>query len=73
MTDPRDHAQRHEARPGTPGTVGPERTEGEPRNDADELTPDGEVEKGPDANDLDADIAVEEDTIKTVDPDNPQE
>jgi len=31
---------------------------------------DGRVERGDDTNDLDADNAVEEDTIETVDPDN---
>jgi hypothetical protein len=34
-------------------------------------TVDGEIREGPDANDLEADIAVEEDMIETVDPDNP--
>jgi hypothetical protein len=33
-------------------------------------TVDGELHEGTDANDLDADNAVEEDTIETVDPDN---
>lgn len=40
------------------------------RHDADELHPDGEVEQGPGANDLDADNAVEQDSIETIDPDN---
>ena len=40
------------------------------RRDADEVRPDGEVEEGPDTNDLDADNAVEQDSIETVDPDN---
>ena len=31
---------------------------------------DGELERGDDPNDLDADNAVEEDTLETVDPDN---
>ena len=31
---------------------------------------DGELERGDDPNDLDADNAVEEDMIETVDPDN---
>ena len=45
------------------------RTEGEPRNDADDVVAVGD-EVGPDANELDADNAVEEETIETVDPDN---
>jgi len=66
MTDPRDHAQRHDA--DTPDGVRRE-TEGEPRNDADDVVPVGE-EVGPDADELDADNAVEAETIETVDPDN---
>ncbi|GAA1805067.1 hypothetical protein [Agromyces neolithicus] len=31
---------------------------------------DGEIERGDDVNDLDADNAVEDDMIETVDPDN---
>jgi hypothetical protein len=44
------------------------------RRDPHEDTPDVDApkaEKENAANDLDADIAVEEDTLKTVDPDNP--
>lgn len=54
MTDPRE--QRNDAE--------------KLKRDADELHPDGEVEQGPDTNDLDADNAVEQDSIETVDPDN---
>ncbi len=42
-----------------------------PGRDAHDVHPDGEVEQGPDTNDLDADNAVEQDSIETVDPDNP--
>ncbi|GAA1751622.1 hypothetical protein [Agromyces humatus] len=31
---------------------------------------DGEIERGPDVNDLDADNAVEDDMVESVDPDN---
>jgi len=68
MTDPRDHAQRHDAGGDTPD-VGPRETEGEPRNDADDVVPVGD-EVGPDADELDADNAIEAETIETVDPDN---
>jgi hypothetical protein len=68
MTDPRDHAQRHDAGADTPD-VGGRGTEGEPRNDADDVVAVGD-EVGPDANELDADNPVEEETIETVDPDN---
>jgi hypothetical protein len=69
MTDPRDHAQRHDADRYTPD-VGQRETEGEPRNDADDLVAKGD-DLGPDANELDADNAVEADMIETVDPQNP--
>ena len=68
MTDPRDHAQRHDAGGDTPD-VGRRETEGEPRNDADDVVAVGD-EVGPDADELDADNAVEAETIETVDPDN---
>jgi hypothetical protein len=68
MTDPRDHAQRHDAGSDTPD-VGRRETEGEPRNDADDVVPVGD-EVGPDADELDADNAIEAETIETVDPDN---
>jgi hypothetical protein len=70
MTDPRDHAQRHDASEHTPDVGRPQETPTEPRNDADDLASDGD-DLGPDANELDADIAVEADTIETVDPENP--
>jgi len=68
MTDPRDHAQPHDAGRDTPD-VGRRETEGEPRNDADDVVPGGD-EVGPDADELDADNAIEAETIETVDPDN---
>ena len=70
MTDPRDHAQRHDANEHTPDVGQPQETPTEPRNDADDLMEDGD-ELGPDANELDADNAVEADSIETLDPDNP--
>lgn len=68
MTEPRDHAQRHDADRFTPD-VGQDETEGEPRNDADNIMHDGD-DLGPDANELDADNPVEEQTLEAVDPDN---
>jgi len=78
MTDPRDHAQRHDATEHTPDTGQPEDTTTGQRNSADELrsarTDDGvgaDEVPGPDADELDADNAVEQDTIETLDPENP--
>ena len=68
MTDPRDHAQRHDAGRFTPD-VGQDETEGELRNDADEIMYDGD-DLGPDANELDADNAVEAETVEAVEPGN---
>jgi hypothetical protein len=77
MTDPREFTERHDANRFTPDVGEAERADGEQRNDAEELRrdadevgPDGEVEQGPDTNELDADNAVEQDSIETVDPDN---
>jgi len=56
MTDPRESTERHDAN--------------RPEPNADELRPDGEVEQGPESNELDADNAVEQDTIETVQPGN---
>jgi hypothetical protein len=56
MTDPRSR------RPDQDATDGPERLDGVPA-EGDDL--------GPDANELDADNAVEADMIETVDPENP--
>lgn len=42
----------------------------DPRDDADEIAAEGD-DLGPDANQLDADNAVEEDTIESLDPENP--
>jgi hypothetical protein len=44
--------------------------EGDPRPPATGDDTDGRLERGDEPNDLDADNAVEEDTIETVDPDN---
>ena len=77
MTDPRDHAQRHDANEYTPDTGQPEDTETGQRNAADDvmysredLVAEGD-EPGPDADELDADNPVEKDTIETLDPENP--
>ena len=69
MTDPRDLAQRHDPDRYTPDVGGPA-DEGEPRNDADDVVAQGD-DFGPDADELDADNAVEADTIETLDPENP--
>jgi hypothetical protein len=57
MTDPREFTERHDA--------------DRPAPDAEQLHPDGEIEQGPETNDLGADNAVEQDTIETVQPGNP--
>lgn len=56
----------------------PDRADGEQRNDADGLAADAEElppaegeELGPAANELEADNPVEQDTIETLDPQNP--
>ncbi len=77
MTDPRDHAQRHGPTERTPDTGRPEDTETGQRNAADDVMTSredlaaGDDEPGPDADRLDADNPVEEDTIETLDPENP--
>ena len=77
MTDPRETTQRHDANENTPDLGTPDRATGEQRNDADEIMYDredvaeGGEDLGADADELDADIAVEEDTIETLDPENP--
>jgi hypothetical protein len=78
MTDPRDHAQRHDASEHTPDVGRPEDTGTGQRNAADdvmydreELRAEGDEDPGPDADQLDADNPVEQDTIETVDPGNP--
>lgn len=57
MTDPREFTERHDA--------------DRPARVSEQLHPDGEIEQGPETNDLDADNAVEQDTIETVQPGNP--
>ncbi|MFE6256717.1 hypothetical protein [Agromyces sp. NPDC057865] len=70
MTDPRDHAERHGPTEHTPDTGRPEDTEVGQRNAASDLMTDDD-QPGPDADQLDADNPVEEDTIETLDPENP--
>lgn len=77
MTDPRESTQRHDANRFTPDLGEPDRAAGRQRNDADGIAADAEKlppvgdEPGPDADELDADNAVEEDMIETLDPENP--
>jgi len=70
MTDPRDHAQRHGPTEDTPDVGRPDDTEVGQRNAADDLMGDG-GDPGPDADELDADNAGEEDSIESLDPENP--
>jgi hypothetical protein len=73
MSDPREPIERRDPREGTPDVGGPA---GEQENAASDLqaaqeeAAQEEVTQENAANDLDADIAIEEDTLKTVDPDN---
>lgn len=77
MTDPRETTQRHDPNEHTPDLGEPDKARGEQRNDADDIMYDeedvaeGGDDLGPDANELDADNAVEQDTIDTLDPENP--
>lgn len=77
MTDPRETTQRHDPDEHTPDLGEPDEARGEQRNAADAVMYDGQDvaegggDLGPDANELDADNAVEQDTIETLDPDNP--
>jgi hypothetical protein len=78
MTDPRESTQRHDANRFTPDVGEPDQDDVEQRNDADglaadaeKLPPPGGGGLGPDANELEADNPVEEDTIETVDSKNP--
>lgn len=78
MTDPRESTQRHDANRFTPDLGEPDRADGEQRNDADGLAADAEElppaegeDLGRDANEFDADNPVEQDTVETLDPENP--
>ncbi len=77
MTDPRETNQRHDPDEHTPDLGEPDAARGEQRNAADDIMYDeedvaeGADDLGPDANELDADNAVEQDTIDTLDPGNP--
>lgn len=77
MTDPRETTQRHDANRFTPDLGEPDRADGRQRDDADGIAADAEElppvgdKPGPDADELDADNAVEEDMIETLDPENP--
>lgn len=61
MTDARDPA----------GSGADNRTAGERRRSADDDREQEESTDGDDPNDLEADIAVEADSVETVDPENP--
>ncbi len=77
MTDPRETTQRHDPNEHTPDLGESDTARGEQRNDADDIMYDeehvaeGGDDLGPDANELDADNAVEQDMIDTLDPENP--
>jgi hypothetical protein len=77
MTDPREASERHDAGRSTPETGGRDRADGAQRNDADGMQADADRlppaegdDLGPDANVLDADNAVEEDSVESVEPGN---
>lgn len=72
MTDPRETTQRHDRRAGTPDVGGPAAKQDDAASEfetAEERAAQGD-RPGEDANDLEADNPVEEDTLETVDPDN---
>jgi hypothetical protein len=78
MTDPRESTQRHDPNRFAPDMGEPDRSDGSQRNDADgleadaeKLPPAGGEDLGPDADELAADNPVEQDTIETLDPENP--
>lgn len=63
MTDPREPFERRDPDENTPDVGDPEKVRPEQGNAAEEL--------GADANELDADNEVEQDSIETLDPENP--
>lgn len=63
MTDPREPFERRDPDENTPDVGEPQKVRTEQGNDAEEL--------GADANELDADNEVEQDSIDTLDPENP--
>jgi hypothetical protein len=78
MTDPRESTERHDPNRFTPDLGEPDRGDGTQRNEADRLEADAEKrppaegdDLGSDANELDADNPVEQDSIETLDPENP--
>ena len=73
MTDPREPMERLDPVPGTPRLGGPDAEQHNAADDfetAEKDAAEGDDQVGDDANDLDADNPVEEDTLETVDPDN---
>lgn len=74
MTDPREATQRHDPRTTDSGVSGPsddERTAADDMETAEEDAAQDAESQGDDPNDLEADNAVEADSLETLDPDNP--
>jgi hypothetical protein len=76
MSDPRAPFQRHDPRDGTPGLGGPDAEQENAASDL-EAAQERAAEQGgadagagADADELEADNPVEEDTLETIDPDN---
>jgi hypothetical protein len=63
MTDPREPVQRRDPNERTPDVGGPDAQQ---KNEASDLN----IAQEEDADELDADNPVEEDTLETLDPDN---
>lgn len=74
MTDPRETTQRHDPRnidSGVRDRAGDERTAADDMETAEEDAAQDAASQGDDPNDLEADNAVEADSLETLDPDNP--
>lgn len=74
MTDPRETTQRHDPQNVDSGVRDPaddERTAADEMETAEEDAAQDAASQGDDPNDLEADNAVEADSLETLDPDNP--
>ncbi|HEY9323897.1 MAG TPA: hypothetical protein VIP50_03115 [Agromyces sp.] len=74
MTDPRETTQRHDPRnvdSGVRDLADDERTAADEMETAEEDAAQDAASQGDDPNDLEADNAVEADSLETLDPDNP--
>ena len=74
MTDPRETTQRHDPRnvdSGVRDRADDERTAADDMETAEEDAAQDAASQGDDPNDLEADNAVEADSLETLDPDNP--